>query len=145
MSFPSSIHWFSKLFLNFNSSLLLLFFFLTTQVETCCWENYKQHKEKQEKLKYFKLPGYEEDPEERFLSEDSGLFEDVDEVQSWWSRYQPKVWKSLEEPYTSSWAKVVKWYFNLPVYSFTSNLKNVESLIKKLWIHITIDQTKHLQ
>lgn len=77
------------------------------QVETCCWENYKQHKEKQEKLKYFKLPGYEEDPEERFLSEDSGLFEDVDEVQSWWSRYQPKVWKSLEEPYTSSWAKLV--------------------------------------
>ena len=83
-------------------------------------------------MKYFKLPGYEEDPEERFLSEDSGLFEDVDEVQSWWSRYQPKVWKSLEEPYTSSWAKVVKWYFNLPVYSFTSKLKNVESLIKKM-------------
>ncbi|XP_022787126.1 uncharacterized protein LOC111327256 isoform X2 [Stylophora pistillata] len=77
------------------------------QVETCCWENYKQHKEKQEKLKYFKLPGYEEDPEERFLSEDSGLFEDVDEVKSWWSRYQPKIWKSLEEPYTSSWAKLV--------------------------------------
>ncbi|KAJ7384744.1 Potassium voltage-gated channel sub C member 3 [Desmophyllum pertusum] len=43
------------------------------QVETCCWENYKQHKEKQEKLKNFKLPGFEEDPEDPFLSKDSGL------------------------------------------------------------------------
>ena len=77
-----------------------------SQVETCCWENYKQHKEKQEKLKYFKLPGYEESPEDDFQSKDSGLFEDVDDVHSWWSRYQPKVWKSLEEPYTSFWAKV---------------------------------------
>ncbi|XP_078349460.1 uncharacterized protein LOC144634382 [Oculina patagonica] len=77
------------------------------QVETCCWENYKQHKEKQEKLKNFKLPGFEESPEDRFLSKDSGLFEDVDDVHSWWSRYQPKVWKSLEEPYTSFWAKLV--------------------------------------
>jgi len=77
------------------------------QVETCCWENYKQHKEKQEKLKNFKLPGFEESQEDKFLSKDSGLFEDVDDVHSWWSRYQPKVWKSLEEPYTSFWAKMV--------------------------------------
>lgn len=42
------------------------------------------------------------------MSKDSGLFEDVDDVHSWWSRYQPKVWKSLEEPYTSFWAKVRK-------------------------------------
>lgn len=98
---------------NCSVTVLLLpsFFFLShspKKVETCCWENYKQHKEKQEKLKNFKLPGFEESQEDKFLSKDSGLFEDVDDVHSWWSRYQPKVWKSLEEPYTSFWAKVSK-------------------------------------
>lgn len=86
-------------------------FLSSKKVETCCWENYKQHKEKQEKLKNFKLPGFEESQEDKFLSKDSGLFEDVDDVHSWWSRYQPKVWKSLEEPYTSFWAKVRKTHF----------------------------------
>ena len=84
------------------------FLILFKQVETCCWESYKQHKEKQEKLKYFKLPGFDEDLEDSYLSKDSGLFEDVDDTQSWWSRYRPKVWKSLEEPHTSLWAKVTK-------------------------------------
>ena len=88
--------------------LAFFYFFRLKKVETCCWENYKQHKEKQEKLKNFKLPGFEESQEDKFLSKDSGLFEDVDDVHSWWSRYQPKVWKSLEEPYTSFWAKVRK-------------------------------------
>lgn len=86
--------------------IFIYFFYSSKKVETCCWENYKQHKEKQEKLKNFKLPGFEQSQEDKFLSKDSGLFEDVDDVHSWWSRYQPKVWKSLEEPYTSFWAKV---------------------------------------
>ena len=111
---PASVNYFVsvrnvfKMFL-FLSIVVLQHSFLSfsfKKVETCCWENYKQHKEKQEKLKNFKLPGFEESPEDKFLSKDSGLFEDVDDVHSWWSRYQPKVWKSLEEPYTSFWAKV---------------------------------------
>ncbi|EDO46844.1 predicted protein, partial [Nematostella vectensis] len=76
------------------------------QVETCCWELYKQHREKQEKLKCFKLPGFDDTEESPLLtSQDSGLFE-AEDVISWWSRVQPKIWKSLEEPHSSQLAKV---------------------------------------
>ncbi|XP_031555533.1 potassium voltage-gated channel subfamily C member 3-like isoform X3 [Actinia tenebrosa] len=76
------------------------------QVETCCWEVYKQHKEKQEKLKYFKLPGFDEK-----LENNVAIAKDCEEPDeggfvSWWSRLQPKVWRILEEPHSSQTAKV---------------------------------------
>ena len=72
----------------------------------CCWENYKQHRDKQEKLKYFRIP-QEEQLEDATLSKNSELFEtELEERPSRWARIRPQVWRILDEPYSSSIAKV---------------------------------------
>ena len=84
--------------------ILIMAFYMLNQVEMCCWESYKQHREKQEKLKYFRIPHDElEDPS---TSLGSDLFEEDEERPSKWSRIKFKVWRALEEPYSSRFAKV---------------------------------------
>ena len=65
------------------------------QVELCCWENYKQHKDKQEKLKYFTTPSDNED------DEDQEEFE-----HSLWKNVRRKGYMLLENPASSTSAKV---------------------------------------
>ena len=82
------------------------FYVFLAQVEMCCWENYKQHRDKQEKLKYFRIP-QEEQLEDAMLSKNSELFEtELEERPSRWARIRPQVWRILDEPYSSSIAKV---------------------------------------
>jgi len=74
------------------------------KVETCCWEVYKQHKDKQEKLKYFKLPNFEDVEPSTSAAKD--CVETDEGFTTWWTRLQPRVWKILEEPHSSKHAKV---------------------------------------
>ena len=64
------------------------------QVELCCWENYKQHKDKQEKLKYFTTPSDNEDED------------DEDMEYSFWKNVRRKGYMLLEKPASSTPAKV---------------------------------------
>jgi hypothetical protein len=63
-------------------------------VELCCWESYKQHKDKQEKLKYFTTPSDNENEED----------EDVE--YSFWKNVRRKGYMLLEKPASSTPAKV---------------------------------------
>ncbi|XP_028395982.1 potassium voltage-gated channel subfamily C member 1-like isoform X2 [Dendronephthya gigantea] len=66
------------------------------QVELCCWENYKQHKDKQEKLNYFTTPSDGDDQEED---------EDLD--YSFWKNVKRQGYMLFEKPASSTPAKLV--------------------------------------
>ncbi|XP_072033922.1 potassium voltage-gated channel protein Shaw-like isoform X2 [Amphiura filiformis] len=81
------------------------------QIEPCCWANYTQHRDAQETLA--KLTG-NDDNDSMDNSEDEddvarifGI--EVEERQSrgWYSRWQPRVWLLLEDPYSSRAATVL--------------------------------------
>lgn len=64
------------------------------QVELCCWESYKQHKDKQEKLKYFTTPSDNEDDDDEKMED------------SFWKAVKRKGYMLLEKPNSSTPAKV---------------------------------------
>lgn len=71
------------------------------QMESCCWPNYTKHRDAQENLQALDFrPKYENDVDEprRPFFNDPSL--------SWWQRNQPIVWEILDDPYSSSTAKV---------------------------------------
>lgn len=71
------------------------------QMESCCWPNYTKHRDAQENLQALDFrPKYENDMDEprRPFFNDPSL--------SWWQRNQPIVWEILDDPYSSSTAKV---------------------------------------
>lgn len=97
------------------------------QMESCCWPNYTKHRDAQENLQALDFrPKYENDMDEprRPFFNDPSL--------SWWQRNQPIVWEILDDPYSSSTAKVdFSWFsslsslyrcFLLPTVTITHNL-----------------------
>lgn len=69
------------------------------QMESCCWGNYTKHRDAQENLKALDFrPRYDEDEGIRRIRLNPNL--------SFWKRHQPIVWEILDEPYSSSTAKV---------------------------------------
>lgn len=79
------------------------------QVESCCWLNYKKHREAQANLDT--LDGNDSDRDS--LSDMDmtvyGLVADSirNRNRSFWKKYQPKVWTTFEEPYSSRLAQVI--------------------------------------
>jgi len=72
------------------------------QMESCCWPNYTKHRDAQANLQALDFrPKYEnsadERPRDRFYNHPNS---------SWWQRNQPIVWEILDDPYSSSIAKV---------------------------------------
>lgn len=78
------------------------------QVESCCWLNYKKHREAQANLDT--LDGHDSDRDS--LSDmDMTVYGLVAEGirnrnRSLWKKYQPKIWTTFEEPYSSRLAQV---------------------------------------
>ena len=78
------------------------------QVESCCWLNYKKHREAQANLDT--IDGNESDRDS--LSDmDMTVYGLVansirNRNHSCWKKYQPKVWSTFEEPYSSRLAQV---------------------------------------
>lgn len=69
------------------------------QMESCCWSNYTKHRDAQENLKALDFrPRYDENEGIRRIRLNPNL--------SFWKRHQPIVWEILDEPYSSSTAKV---------------------------------------
>lgn len=72
------------------------------QMESCCWPNYTKHRDAQENLQALDFrPKYENSadkrPRDRFHNHPNS---------SWWQRNQLIVWEILDDPYSSSIAKV---------------------------------------
>lgn len=82
------------------------------QMESCCWSNYTNHREAQQNLKalnfqpkYFKS---EHDKEDILKEREERL--QRGEPDHFWDTYKPIIWEFLEEPYSSTTAKVMHYY-----------------------------------
>ncbi|RMX58360.1 hypothetical protein pdam_00012525 [Pocillopora damicornis] len=95
------------------------------QMESCCWPNYTKHRDAQENLQALDFrPKYEnadgERSRQRFYN---------DPTLSWWQRNQPIVWEILDDPYSSSTAKVVRKTFL--VQNFKQSTLRFSALVTK--------------
>ncbi|XP_060777120.1 potassium voltage-gated channel subfamily C member 3b isoform X1 [Neoarius graeffei] len=85
-----------------------------TDVEACCWMNYRQHRDAEEALDSFETP--EPDPPDDDAAAIAGgadgdlrrlcLHEDGRRV-GWWRVWRPKIWALFEDPYSSKYARYV--------------------------------------
>ena len=76
------------------------------QMEPCCWANYTQHREAELNLKAFVGPGFEDLKEEE--NDDQDSTSSTDRLSRYWQRIRPKMWRFLDEPYSSKRARVSK-------------------------------------
>lgn len=75
------------------------------QMESCCWPNYTKHRDAQENLQALDFrPKYEDDAKK---SRNERLFNDPN--LTWWQKHQTIIWEILDDPYSSSTAKVFAW------------------------------------
>uniref|UniRef100_A0A9J8BAE5 Potassium voltage-gated channel, Shaw-related subfamily, member 3a n=1 Tax=Cyprinus carpio carpio TaxID=630221 RepID=A0A9J8BAE5_CYPCA len=84
-----------------------------TDVEACCWMNYRQHRDAEEALDSFETP--EPDLPEDDPALTGGADGDLKRLclqedgrnPSWWSTWQPRIWALFEDPYSSKYARYV--------------------------------------
>ena len=80
------------------------------QIEPCCWSNYTQHRDAQETLA--KLTGNDDNDSMDNSDDDDdvarifGIQEEERQARGWYSKWQPRVWLLLEDPYSSRAATV---------------------------------------
>ncbi|XP_057317578.1 potassium voltage-gated channel subfamily C member 1-like [Hydractinia symbiolongicarpus] len=84
-----------------------------SQVESCCWLTYRQHRDAQDTLKEFEGIEFEKDFDDDSEPDLSKYGFNVDEdgqnndEQTWYQRWQPVLWKLMEDPLSSKKAKVL--------------------------------------
>ncbi|KAL2101123.1 hypothetical protein ACEWY4_002884 [Coilia grayii] len=82
-----------------------------TDVEACCWMNYRQHRDAEEALDSFETPEPEVPEDDPALTggADGDLkrlcLQEDGRKPSWWSVWQPYVWNLFEDPYSSKNAR----------------------------------------
>ncbi|XP_076826480.1 potassium voltage-gated channel subfamily C member 3b isoform X2 [Brachyhypopomus gauderio] len=84
-----------------------------TDVEACCWMNYRQHRDAEEALDSFETPEPEVPEDDQALTGGADgdlkrlcLQEDGRKV-GWWRVWQPRIWALFEDPYSSKYARYV--------------------------------------
>ncbi|KAJ8023726.1 Potassium voltage-gated channel protein Shaw [Holothuria leucospilota] len=80
------------------------------QIEPCCWSNYTQHRDAQETLA--KLQGDNVELSDNEGGDDVakifGIEEEAQESKTgWYTKWRPRIWIMLEEPYSSRAAKIL--------------------------------------
>ncbi|XP_041859260.1 potassium voltage-gated channel subfamily C member 4 isoform X2 [Melanotaenia boesemani] len=74
-----------------------------TDVEPCCWMNYRQHRDAEEALEIFEPPEPENtDDDRRFGIEDC-----TNKSRGCWEVWQPKIWALFDDPHSSRAARGV--------------------------------------
>uniref|UniRef100_A0A4W3I6Z0 BTB domain-containing protein n=1 Tax=Callorhinchus milii TaxID=7868 RepID=A0A4W3I6Z0_CALMI len=77
-----------------------------TDVEACCWMNYRQHRDAEEALDSFEAPEPEEAEDTAGDLKRLCLQEEASRKLGWWKKLQPKLWALFEDPYSSKSARV---------------------------------------
>jgi potassium voltage-gated channel Shaw-related subfamily C member 1 len=85
----------------------------SNQVEPCCWSTYSVHRDTQATLAILdKLELDDEHPSEEAIAEMFGFEEALLSGElSWWQKMKPKIWTILNEPSSSTGAKVTQFEF----------------------------------
>lgn len=82
-----------------------------TDVEACCWMNYRQHRDAEEALDSFESPeaggGGEGGNGDGNGAELKRLCLEEGRPGGWWRRWRPRVWALFEDPYSSRMARYV--------------------------------------
>ena len=82
-----------------------------TDVEACCWMNYRQHRDAEEALDSFETPEPDAPDDDPALGGADGdlkrlcMQEDARKA-GWWKTWQPRIWALFEDPYSSKYARV---------------------------------------
>ncbi|KAL7886808.1 hypothetical protein AOLI_G00045290 [Acnodon oligacanthus] len=84
-----------------------------TDVEACCWMNYRQHRDAEEALDSFESPEPDAPEDDAALAGGADgdlkrlcLQEDGRKV-GWWRVWQPRIWALFDDPYSSKYARYV--------------------------------------
>ncbi|XP_031467860.1 potassium voltage-gated channel subfamily C member 3-like, partial [Phasianus colchicus] len=82
-----------------------------TDVEACCWMNYRQHRDAEEALDSFESPepgggGGDGGNGDGNGAELKRLCLEEGRPGGWWRRWRPRVWALFEDPYSSRMARV---------------------------------------
>lgn len=90
-----------------------------TDVEACCWMNYRQHRDAEEALDSFENPEPDAPEDDPALTGGADgdlkrlcMQEDARKA-GWWKTWQPRIWALFEDPYSSKYARV-SWTLLLP-------------------------------
>lgn len=97
------------------------------QIESCCWSNYRSHREAQKTVAELDNLGVEDDIEEDQVSDIFGITEDAAQ-RNCWEKWKPKIWRIMEYPNSSIAAKIMEgvsvFFVIISIMSFT--LESVE-------------------
>ena len=75
-----------------------------TQIEACCWLHYREHRDAKETLRNIEF--YQTDDTEERDVEDAFFDRIRNGRQTRWQKLKPKLWKLVDDPYSSRLAKV---------------------------------------
>ncbi|KAM6957466.1 voltage-gated potassium channel KCNC1-like isoform 2-T2 [Aplochiton taeniatus] len=83
-----------------------------TDVEACCWMNYRQHRDAEEALDSFEQPEPEDEDDPALTGGADGDLKRLCMAEggrkaTWWQIWQPKMWALFEDPYSSKYARYV--------------------------------------
>ncbi|XP_043932837.1 potassium voltage-gated channel subfamily C member 4 [Protopterus annectens] len=84
-----------------------------TDVEPCCWMNYRQHRDAEEALDTFEVPDGRESGEQDERGDEDDLprrlaiAEGPERSRCSWKLWQPKIWALFEDPYSSRAARII--------------------------------------
>ncbi|TRY94861.1 hypothetical protein DNTS_026280 [Danionella cerebrum] len=80
-----------------------------TDVEACCWMNYRQHRDAEEALDSFETPEPEVPEDDPALVGDGDLkrlcLHEDGRKAGWWRVWRPRIWALFEDPYSSKYAR----------------------------------------
>lgn len=81
-----------------------------TQIEPCCWNTYRTHRDAQETLAGFDEDDSESDAgyeEEIAIRKRFGISDDfLEEEKSVWTKWRPRIWRFLDDPKANKASKV---------------------------------------
>ncbi|KAM9752834.1 voltage-gated potassium channel KCNC4 [Menidia menidia] len=78
-----------------------------TDVEPCCWMNYRQHRDAEEALEIFEPPDPEDTDDDRETPRRFGIEDCSDRSKSCCEVWLPKIWALFDDPYSSRAARGV--------------------------------------
>ncbi|XP_070782924.1 voltage-gated potassium channel KCNC1-like isoform X5 [Enoplosus armatus] len=123
-----------------------------TDVEACCWMNYRQHRDAEEALDSFETPEPDAPDDDPALGGADGdlkrlcMQEDARKA-GWWKTWQPRIWALFEDPYSSKYARYVAFgslfFILISISTFCMETHEAFNTILNKTENVTVGNTTH--